>query len=107
MTDRRPEEIIATMQETEEMWFAICNNVNEERVDMLVQSLVEQYTLVMSGEENADVIMALIGFISSQVLHLSQDSGVNIEAAMVLLQVGMQRGVQAHLAVQAAHGLES
>lgn len=104
MTDKRPEEIIATMQETEEMWLALCNEVDEERVDMLVQALVEQYALVMEGEENADVIMALVGFISSQALHLSQDSGINIEAAMVLLQVGMQRGVQAHLAVQAAQG---
>jgi len=98
------QDIASTMAETESMWMHVCNNVDNERVDMLVHALVEQHGLVMEGENNADAVMALVGFLAKQVIAIHEDGEMSIEGAMVLLQIGMQRGVQAHLAVQAKKG---
>jgi len=100
----RANEITATMEETEAMWVQVCGSVDDDRVDMLVEAMFQQYALVMEGESNANAIMALVGFISQQVLVLHESSDMSIESAMVLVQIGMQRGVQASLAVKAKHG---
>lgn len=97
-------DIATTMAETESMWLSICNNVDHPRVEMLINALVEQHGLVMEGESNADAIMALIGFLARQVMALHDDGEMTVESAMVLLQIGMQRGVQAHLTLQAKKG---
>ncbi len=107
MTDEqktRGDQINQTMGEAEAMWLQVCNNVDDERVDMLVHAMTEQHALVMQGESNANALMSLIGFLSQQVLALHQDGEMGIESAMVLLQIGMQRGVQAQIAVNAMKG---
>jgi len=45
--------------------------------------------------------MALVGFLSQQVMSLHEGGEMSVEGAMVLLQIGMQRGVQAHVAMKA------
>lgn len=94
-------DIAATMAETESMWMFVCDSVEDERVEMLINALGEQHSLVMEGETNANAIMALVGFLSQQVVDLHEQSDMSLEGAMVLLQIGMQRGVQAHLALKA------
>ncbi len=101
---QRMQDIATTMAETESMWMAVCDGVDEERVEMLIQALVEQHGLVMEGEHNANAIMALVGFLARQVMALHDDADMTVEGAMVLLQIGMQRGVQAHLTMQAKAG---
>ena len=100
----RSRAINQTMSDAEEMWLSICNNVEDERVDMLVHAMISQHALVMEGESNANALMALIGFLSQQVLQLHQDVEMGLESAMVLLQIGMQRGVQAQITVKEQKG---
>lgn len=97
-------QIAETMSETEIMWAAICNGVEDNRVDMLVDALEEQHALVMEGETNSNAVMALVGFISRRVMALHDQGEMSLEAAMVLVQIGMQRGVQAHLSFEAKKG---
>jgi hypothetical protein len=98
------DDIAATMAETESMWMHVCNAVDPKRVDMLVQAMIEQHALVMEGESNANAIMSLVGFLAKQAIYMSEDGDLSIESAMVLLQIGLQRGVQAHLALKAKDG---
>jgi len=99
--EKQMHEIAQTMAETETMWLKICGAVDEERVEWLVNAMIEQHALVMEGENNANAVMSLVGFISRQVIAMHEDGGISMEAAMVLLQIGMQRGVQAHIALKA------
>jgi len=103
-TQIRMTDIASTMAETESMWLHVCNNVDDDRVEMLIHAMVEQHALVMEGETNANAIMSLVGFLAQQVIQLHDDGDMTIEGAMVLLQIGMQRGVQAHLALKAKAG---
>jgi len=103
----RMEDIASTMAETETMWLHVCSNVDEERVEWLINAMIEQHALVMEGESNANAVMGLVGFLARQVIALHEDGEMSMEAAMVLIQIGMQRGVQAHIALkakQAANG---
>ena len=45
----RMDGIAATMADTETMWLTVCNNVDAERVEMLIQAMVEQHALVIEG----------------------------------------------------------
>ena len=103
-TQMRMSDIAATMSETEIMWATVCGNVDDERVDWLISAMTEQHALVMEGENNANAIMALVGFIAQQALAISEQGEMSIESSMVLLQIGMQRGIQAHLALEAKKG---
>lgn len=100
----RMQDIAETMAETESMWLHVCNNVDQERVDMLIHAMIEQHGLVMEGETNANAVMSLVGFLAHQVIQLHNDGDMSIEGAMVLLQIGMQRGVQAHIAAKTKAG---
>lgn len=101
---QRMDNIATTMAETESLWLTICNTCEDVRVEMLIDALIEQHGLVMEGETNANAVMALVGFLARQVMALHDDGDVTVESAMVLLQIGMQRGVQAHLAIQSKKG---
>ena len=98
------QQIHDAMEESQAMWKTICDGVDDDRVEILIQAMTTQYALVMEGETNANAIMGLIGFISDQILFISEDGECSIESAMVLIQMGMQKGVQAHLAVKAKDG---
>ncbi len=102
--DEHMKMISDTMEESEVLWNTVCNAVEDKRVEMLIQAMTEQFGLVMEGESNADVIMGLVGFISNQVIFLSRDGAMSVEAAMVLLQMGMQKGVQAHMVLREKSG---
>lgn len=107
MTDpnqTRMDDIAATMDETESMWMHVCSNVDDDRVDMLITAMTTQHALVMEGETNANAIMSLVGFLAQQVIALHEDGEMSVESAMVLLQIGMQRGVQAYLAAKQKAG---
>jgi len=103
-TQIRMRDIASTMAETESMWMHVCSNADDERVEMLINAMVEQHALVMEGENNADAIMSLVGFLAQQVIAIHEDGEMSIEGAMVMLQIGMQRGVQAHLSWKAKRG---
>jgi hypothetical protein len=98
------QDIATTMAETESMWMAVCNGVDDDRVDMLLKTMVEQHGLLMYGESNSNAIMTLVGFMAQQVIALHEDGEMSIEGAMILLQIGMQRGVQAHVSARAKKG---
>ena len=95
--EQRMDDIAATMAETEKMWMQVCTCIDDARVDMLINAMVEQHALVMEGESNANAIMSLVGFLSQQVIALHEDGAMSLDSAMTLLQVGMQRGVRAYL----------
>ncbi len=97
-------EVAATMEETEIMWTSVCGQVDDVRVDMLIEAMIEQYALVMEGETNANALMSLVGFIANQAIQLHKQGDMSIESSMVLLQIGMQRGIQAHFAVEDKRG---
>ena len=103
-TEMKMSDIASTMEETEIMWTTVCGNVDDERVDMLIQALTNQHALVMEGETNANAVMSLVGFIAQQALALHEKGEMSIESAMVLLQIGMQRGIQAHFAIEDKKG---
>ncbi len=96
--------VMSTMAESQQLWRTICNGVEDARVEMLIQEMTNHYGLLMHGETNANAVMALIGFIADQVLNISEDGVISLESSMVLLQMGMQKGVQAHLTVKAKKG---
>jgi len=100
MTRDKIDEITSTMHEIEAMWGVMCDTVDEDRTELLIEALLKQHGLVMAGESNADAVMALVGFISRQIVYMHKDGGMTLEGAMVLLQIGMQRGVQAYLALE-------
>ena len=103
-TQHKMQDIAKTMAETESMWMAVCGKVDDDRVDILLKTLVEQYGLLMHGESNSDAIMTLVGFMAHQCIALHDDGEMSLEGAMVLLQIGMQRGVQAHVSLKAKKG---
>ena len=94
------QQIASAMEESQVLWNTVCDQVEDKRVEMLIQALTEQYALVMEGETNANAIMSLIGFIADQAIFIAEDGEVSTEVAMVLLQMGMQKGVAAHLAMK-------
>ena len=93
--------VMAAMAESQQLWQSICDGVEDARVEMLIQQMTNHYGLLMHGETNANALMALIGFMSDQVLNISEDGVISLESSMVLMQMCMQKGVQAHLVVMA------
>lgn len=99
--------------EAEKLWSSIADICEPQRVETLVRALEKQFGFIMDAETNADAIMAIIGWLSRHTLNMSEDSGISHQGALMLLQMGMQRGVAAHIALQQAveerdeHGLDS
>jgi uncharacterized metal-binding protein len=108
------EEMLATnVAEAEKLWLAISEQCQPDRVEALVAALHKQFGFVMDEETNADAIMAMVGWMSRHAVQLAEDSGISHQGALMLMQMGVQRGVAAHLAIKqaqseiAAHGLDS
>jgi hypothetical protein len=108
------DKMLATnVAEAEKLWVAISEQCQPDRVETLVNSLRTQFGLVLDSETNADAVMAIIGWMSRHAMQLAEESGISHQGALMLMQIGVQRGVAAHLAIMQAqtelarHGLDS
>jgi hypothetical protein len=88
---------IEHIKESEELWQLMSNEADPERVSMLVGAMNEQFGLIMAEETNADVHIALMEFLSYHLMHMVDDSQISIPGATMLFQLGVCRGVAAHV----------
>lgn len=85
------------INESERLWRVMCKECEPDRVDMLTQAMCDSFDLIMHDEVNGDVNMALIGFISRHLLNLAQDGEMTIPGVSMLFQIGIAKGIAAHM----------
>lgn len=96
MTEKKDNtEFMSCLQEVESMFFRACEVADTEEVDELANKLNDFTSAEFTAYKNGDVLLALCGFLSTYSDWLAEEANMSPRAAMMLLQVGMQR---AHIA---------
>jgi hypothetical protein len=101
-----PKEIQQAMAEASHdasrCWEMICEESDEERSEMLAEKMQQTFGLLMMEENNSNVTMALIAFLSAHLMGVAEDAKMTEFGALLLLQTGLQRGIAAQVAVKMA-----
>jgi len=95
MTDPS-ENLVRAIGESEELWLIMCKECDSDRVEMLTEAMLTQFGLIMHEEQNANVYMALIGFMAQFLLNVADEDAFTIEGGQMLFQIGVARGIHAH-----------
>jgi hypothetical protein len=90
-------EFAESLAEAESMFFRAVDVSNVESVDECCQSMQNFFAEKFVTHKNADVLLALCGFLATFADFIAEESGAPSRTVLMMLQVGMQR---AHMATE-------
>lgn len=91
----KTDEFAESLAEAESMFFRAVDVSDVESVDECCQSIQNFFAEKFVSHQNADVLLALCGFLATFADFIAEESGTAPRTVLMMLQVGMQR---AHLA---------
>lgn len=88
---KKDEEFVSAVAEAEKMFFSAVENSDEQAVDQCAASMMQIFSDEFHQYKNADVLLALCGFLVSFCDFIAEEANLDKRTAMMVLQVGMQR----------------
>ncbi len=83
------------LAEAESMFFRAIDASDAKEVSQAAEQIMNFFAEQLANYTNADVLLALCGFLASFAEFIAQESDTDPRSALMVLQVGMQR---AHMA---------
>lgn len=93
--EKKPDPFLTSLSEAESMFFRAVEAADVEAVDGIATDITDFFADKFSENKNADVMLALCGFLASYCEFVATESNTESRVAMMLLQVGMQRAAMA------------